>query len=270
MALEDIETAAAAIAPHPSVARTELPKSKPFRQPLPEHLPRHAVVHELKECSCPTGGRQDFLKAGTSILEVLDYVPASFRVVRHVQPRLVCKGCDTELRANMPSLPIARCKPGAGLVAHVLIAKYCDHLPLYRQSEIYAREGVELAARPWPIGLAKPVSCLSRSSSSYAIMFFPGNVCMVTIRRFQCLNPERARPKPVDYGSMSAMDAPATRRPRLLPAIFTLQTSKANIQGVILKPPAAFCIPMAMPDSKNSVCHANPMAIPPANKGLQK
>lgn len=145
LALEDIETEAAAIAPYQSVAQTELPKSKPFRQPLPEHLPRHEVVHELKECSCPTCGGQDFLKAGTSVVEVLDYVPASFRVVRHVQPRFVCKGCDTELRADMPGLPIARGKPGAGLVAHVLIAKYCDHLPLYRQSEIYAREGVELA-----------------------------------------------------------------------------------------------------------------------------
>ena len=79
------------------------------------------------------------------ISEVLDYVPASFRVMRHVQRRIVCKGCDTEIKAAMPSPPIERGKPGAGLVAHVLVAKYCDHLPLYRQSEIYAREGVDLS-----------------------------------------------------------------------------------------------------------------------------
>ena len=144
LALEDIETAVAEKALLEPVVRTELPKSKPFRQPLPEDRPCHEVVHELKECSFPTGGGQDFLKAGTSIVEVLDYVPASFRVVRHVQPRFVCKGCDTELLADMPSLPIARGKPGAGLVAHFLIAKYCDHLPLCRQSEIYAYEGIEL------------------------------------------------------------------------------------------------------------------------------
>ena len=76
---------------------------------------------------------------------MLDYVPASFRVLRHVQPRLVCKGCDTEVKVAMPSPPIERGKPSPGLIAHVLTAKYCDHLPLYRQSEIYAREGIDLA-----------------------------------------------------------------------------------------------------------------------------
>ncbi|WP_311044098.1 MULTISPECIES: IS66 family transposase zinc-finger binding domain-containing protein [Rhizobium] len=58
---------------------------------------------------------------------MLDYVPASFRVVRHVQPRFTCKGCDTDIKATMPSLLIERGKPGAGLVAHVLTAKYCNH-----------------------------------------------------------------------------------------------------------------------------------------------
>jgi transposase len=76
---------------------------------------------------------------------VLDYIPASFRVVRHVRRKIVCKGCDTEINAAMPSLPIERGKPGAGLLAHVLVSKYCDHLPLYRQSGIYARENVELS-----------------------------------------------------------------------------------------------------------------------------
>jgi len=90
-------------------------------------------------------GGSDFLRAGETVSEVLDYVPASFRVVRHIQLRFTCKDCDTQVRVEMPSLPIERGKPGPGLVAHVLIAKYCDHLPLYRQSEIYAREGVDLS-----------------------------------------------------------------------------------------------------------------------------
>ncbi|MCA1371766.1 IS66 family transposase [Bradyrhizobium sp. BRP14] len=89
-------------------------------------------------------GGSDFIRNGEAVTEVLDYVPASFRVVRHVQPRFTCKGCDTDIKATMPSLPIERGKPGGGLVAHVLTAKYCDHLPLYRQSEIYVREGVDL------------------------------------------------------------------------------------------------------------------------------
>lgn len=144
LALEDIEAAEAELAP-PVAVPVGQPKTKPSRQPLPDHLPRDEVVHEPSNCACPTCGGRDFLKAGSVETEVLDYVPSSFKVVRHVQPRFVCKGCDGEVIADMPSLPIERGKPGPGLVAHVLIAKYCDHLPLYRQSEIYAREGVEIA-----------------------------------------------------------------------------------------------------------------------------
>ncbi|MGR9272885.1 IS66 family transposase (plasmid) [Rhizobium leguminosarum] len=144
LALEDIE-AAEAEAMTPALSSTAgAAKAKPSRQPLPDHLPRYDVTH-LATCSCPVCDGFDFIRAGETISEVLDYVPASFRVVRHIQPRFTCKGCDTQVRAEMPSLPIERGKPGPGLVAHVLIAKYCDHLPLYRQSEIYAREGVDLS-----------------------------------------------------------------------------------------------------------------------------
>jgi transposase len=143
LALEDIEAAEAEamIPASPSIAGAA--KAKPSRQPLPDHLPRHDVTHQAT-CSCPVCGGSDFIRAGETISEVLDYIPASFRVVRHIQPRFTCKGCDTQVKAEMPSLPIERGKPGPGLAAHVLIAKYCDHLPLYRQSEIYAREGVDL------------------------------------------------------------------------------------------------------------------------------
>lgn len=144
LALEDIEVAEAeALIPVLSSV-SGAAKARPSRQPLPDHLPRHDVTHQAT-CSCPVCGGSDFIRAGESVSEVLDYVPASFRVVRHIQPRLTCKGCDTQVKAEMPSLPIERGKPGPGLVAHVLIAKYCDHLPLYRQSEIYAREGVDLS-----------------------------------------------------------------------------------------------------------------------------
>jgi transposase len=144
LALEDIEASAGEAAPPPS-RKAEAEKNRPARQPLPDHLPRHDEVHEVGDCACPTCGGKDFLKAVSVVSEVLDYVPASFRVVRHVRRQIVCKGCDTEITAAMPSPPIDRGKPGAGLLAHVLVSKYCDHLPLYRQSEIYAREGVELS-----------------------------------------------------------------------------------------------------------------------------
>ena len=83
-------------------------------------------------------------RLGEDVTEVLEYVPASFKVIRHVRPKLSCRVCETIVQAPMPSLPIERGRPGPGLLAHVLVAKYADHLPLYRQSGIYAREGVDL------------------------------------------------------------------------------------------------------------------------------
>ena len=81
---------------------------------------------------------------GEDVSEVLEYVPSYFKVVRHVRPRMSCRACETISQAPVPSLPIERGLPGPALLAHVLIAKYCDHLPLHRQSVIYARAGVEL------------------------------------------------------------------------------------------------------------------------------
>jgi transposase len=75
---------------------------------------------------------------------MLEYVPASFFVIRHVRPKLSCSHCERIVQAAAPSRPIERGMAGPGLLAHVLTSKYADHLPLYRQSEIYARQGVEL------------------------------------------------------------------------------------------------------------------------------
>jgi transposase len=115
---------------------------KPHRKPLPEHLPREEDVHE-PSCTCPNCGGQ-MRRLGEDVTEVLEYVPASFKVIRHVRPKLSCRLCETIVQQPMPSLPIERGRPGPGLLAHVLVAKYADHLPLYRQSGIYAREGVAL------------------------------------------------------------------------------------------------------------------------------
>jgi transposase len=117
--------------------------TKPKRKPLPDHLPRETVEHLPTETGCPACGAS-LKKLGEDVSEVLEYVPASFRVIRHVRPKLACAVCDVIVQADAPSRPIARGLAGPGLLAHVLVAKYCDHLPLYRQSGIYGREGVEL------------------------------------------------------------------------------------------------------------------------------
>lgn len=118
-------------------------KSRPKRKPLPEHLPRETVEHLPAECACPDCGGA-LKPLGEDVAEVLEYVPASFRVIRHVRPKLACAACDRIVQAAAPDRPLAKGAAGPGLLAHVLMAKYGDHLPLYRQSEIYAREGVDL------------------------------------------------------------------------------------------------------------------------------
>jgi transposase len=113
------------------------------RKPLPEHLPRERIIHAVP-CACPACGSERLRKIADDEREVLEYVPSHFKVVVHVRPKLSCRDCEAISQPPMPSLPIERGRPGPGLLAHVLVSKYCDHLPLNRQSDIYAREGVDL------------------------------------------------------------------------------------------------------------------------------
>ena len=143
LALEELETGKAERADTTEIAPVEAAPGKRVRKPLPDHLPRDTVVHSPEATCCPDCGGH-LKPLGEDVSEVLDYVPASFRVSRHVRPKLACGSCDTIVQAPAASRPIARGMAGPGLLAHVLVAKYCDHLPLYRQSGIYAREGVDL------------------------------------------------------------------------------------------------------------------------------
>jgi transposase len=141
--LEELQ-AASAIEENAAILPSEKPvTAKPFRRPLPEHLPREIHTHMPDHATCPDcGGKLHEL--GEDVAEMLEYVRACFKVIRHVRPKLSCKACARIVQAPAPSRPIDRGVAGPGLLAHVLTAKFADHLPLYRQSEIYAREGVDL------------------------------------------------------------------------------------------------------------------------------
>jgi transposase len=117
--------------------------ARPVRRPLPAHLPREVREYLPKQETCPDCGGK-LKRLGEDVSEILEYVPASLKVIRYVRPKLACACCDRIVQAEAPSRPIERGMAGPGLLAHVLVSKYCDHLPLYRQSEIYARSGVEL------------------------------------------------------------------------------------------------------------------------------
>jgi transposase len=119
------------------------PKTRSRRKPLPEHLPREVVTHLLHGNCCPDCGGQ-LRQFGEDVSEQLEYIPDSFKVIRHVRPKFACSGCERVVEAPAPSRPIERGLAGPGLLAHVLVSKFADHLPLYRQSEIYARQGVAI------------------------------------------------------------------------------------------------------------------------------
>ena len=167
LTLEELEASAmqleSVIAPLPVV---EVEPAQPVRKALPAHLPRERIVHQ-PACTCPSCG--GVLKVlGEDVSEVLEYVPACFKVIRHVRPKLACGNCQSITQSPAPSRPIARGLAGPALLAHVLVSKYADHLPLYRQSEIYARSGVDLersTLADWVGGcsaLLRPlVECLS-------------------------------------------------------------------------------------------------------------
>ena len=123
-----------------AAARDRAPKR---RREFPAYLPREDNLIELQQSACPDcGGTLKHLSDDVS--EMLELEPVRFKVIRIVRPKLACTGCDTIVQAPAPPRPIERGMAGPGLLAHVLTSKYADHLPLYRQSEIFARQGVEL------------------------------------------------------------------------------------------------------------------------------
>ena len=134
---------AAEEAARPSPQADDVPaKGKPARRPLPDHLPRTTQEH-APACGCPACGTV-LKRMGEDVSEYLEFVPEHFKVIRTVRPKMSCPKCSTVVQAPMPSRPIPKGIAGPGLLAHVFVSKYVDHLPLYRQSEIYARQGIDL------------------------------------------------------------------------------------------------------------------------------
>jgi transposase len=119
------------------------PKTRSRRKPLPEHLQREVVNHTCDGDCCPDCGGES-RQFGEDVSKQLEYIPDSFNLIRHVRPRFACSGCERVVEAPAQSRPIERGLAGPGLLAYVLVSMFADHLPLYRQSENYARQGVEI------------------------------------------------------------------------------------------------------------------------------
>ncbi len=155
LALEEAEFAASQKR-HDTPSVDLAPKEQPKRKPLPDHLPRENVVLSPGETCEQCGGA--LRRLGEDVSETLEYVPGRFKVIRTVRPKLSCRCCETIHQVPAPSMPIERGRLGPGLLAHVLVSKYADHLPLYRQSQIYGREDV-------PLERSTLTDCVRRSTN---------------------------------------------------------------------------------------------------------
>jgi transposase len=118
-------------------------RRRPARRPLPEHLPRERIIYPVPS-ACPCCGGTTLHKIGEDVTEMLELIPRQWKVIQHVREKFSCRACEAISQPPAPSHPIARGRAGPKLLAHILFSKYGLHLPLNRQSAVYAREGIDL------------------------------------------------------------------------------------------------------------------------------
>ena len=144
--LEELEAAAgedeAAAAPGDANAARDIGRRRPSRGPLPAHLPRERIVLP-SPAACPCCGGH-LAKLGETITETLEVIPRRWKVIQTVREKWSCRACETISQPPAPFHAIARGRAGPNLLAMILTGKFCDHLPLNRQSDGYARESIDL------------------------------------------------------------------------------------------------------------------------------
>ncbi|MFG0411950.1 IS66 family transposase, partial [Pseudomonas sp. FYR_11] len=126
----------------PAAPQSE-PRQSPKRAPLPPQFPRTVIRHEPENTQCACGCQLQ--RIGEDVSEKLDYTPGVFTVEQHVRGKWACRQCETLIQAPVPAQVIDKGIPTSGLLAHVMVAKFADHLPLYRQEKIFGRAGLAIA-----------------------------------------------------------------------------------------------------------------------------
>lgn len=252
--LEEIEASRAEV--ELRSGKTPLPElddasEKPKRKPLPHDLATEEQVYAAP-CNCPTCGGSSFLKAADRVVQVLEHVPAAVKIVRHVEKRMICRECDTTVAGEMPTLPIERGKPGPGLLAYLMIAKFDDHIPLYRLSEMYDRLGIDISRSV----MADWVGRVSALLTPLVLLIRAHIAALDRIHTddtpVDALDPGRGKTKTGRSGSTSST-AVAINPPLPQPSpITTALTARARIRLTTWPPSAASCMPTAMGVKRNS------------------
>ena len=147
-----------------SDAEAKPPRTPRKRKPFPKNLTR--VVKTITPSDACTDCGGSFKVLGTDVMEELEYVPGHYIVNQIGRPRLACTCCETVVQAKMPSRPIPKSFVGAALLAHILCCKYGYHLPLYRQSQMFANEGIDLSGSLMAGWVGKCTKLLERVSDA--------------------------------------------------------------------------------------------------------
>lgn len=120
-------------------------KKHPVRKPIPADLPREVIVHDISESEKTCAFGSTLVRIGEETSEQIKYIPAKLSVIQHVRPKYACKPCQENVKiAAMPILLLPKSIATPELVAHIIISKYMDHLPLYRQEAIWQRIGIDM------------------------------------------------------------------------------------------------------------------------------
>ncbi len=155
-----------------SDAKTTPPRTPRERKPLPKNLKR--VQNRITPSNACTDCGGGFRELGADVMEELEYVPGHYIVNQIIRPRLACTCCETVVQAEMPSRPIPKSFVGPALMAHILCCKYGYHLPLYRQSQMFENEGIDLSGSLLASWVGKCTRLLERLSDAIRDHVFEG------------------------------------------------------------------------------------------------
>jgi transposase len=254
--LEDEEIAASAQEPSPADAGQPAtpPKGKPKRKPLPSHLPRNETTLSPGDSCAECGG--DLKTLGEDVTEELEYIPGRFVVNRIIRPRKTCRCCETFHQAGLPWRPIERGRPGSGLIAHVLVSKYGDHVPLFRQSQIYKREGVDLDRSILAGWVGKSTTLLEPLADALKKHVLKGQAIFADDTPVKMLAPGSGKTKTARLWAYVRDERPWPER-RIPPhGINSRPIERAFDRANICLPTRASCMPMAIQGSMNCTARA--------------